>query len=108
MTTTDSSISIEDLIDIDCFVEAVNKVLEVIPVDLPKLKKSEVIAPGRVEKLKVFSEKNNITPICKIAIAYELLDIATQDATKSILSAEFSSELKAIHEGIVVALDINY
>ncbi len=104
---TNASLTIEDLIDADCFVKATNRVIDEFYSGKSHVTTTDVSSPNRVDKLNAFCTKNNIKEIPKINIAYHLLDIAAEGSGVLIFEQKFKSQLESIYEKIIKVLNIN-
>ena len=101
-----TSYTTEDFIDTQCFVKAVNRVLDEFYPKVPKIKQRDVSSPRRIKNLDAYCAAHGIKPLAKTEIAYQLLDFIAHDPNVSIIDPNFKSELKLIYEKIVEELGI--
>jgi len=92
------SYTTEDLININHYVTAVNKVLSEFHPEVNPIKKKDLLTTNgnRVIKVEEYCKKNKIDNISKIEVAYQLLDFIAEDENLVIVDSKFKDELKSI------------
>jgi len=99
-----TSYTTEDLININHFVTAVNKVLLEFHPEVNPIEKKDLLTTNgnRFIKIEEFCKKNKIDPISKIEVAYQLLNLVAEDQNLVIVDSKFKNELKLIYNQIEI------
>jgi predicted ATP-dependent endonuclease of OLD family len=93
---------LEDFIDLDIYVNAVNEELRKIYGDKFKISQGDVNFPNRPEALKQWLKKNNLNDFGKRRVAYQ---ITGNDPDKAIVNPKMKIGLKKLYEKIVKELN---
>lgn len=100
-----SDYMIEDFISCKVYTQAINSLLNKFYQEKPQITCKEIESPLRLTKLETFYTANDIKPLSKVDIAYEILDIRDKNPRLKIIDEKYISCLKDVFEKISNKLD---
>ncbi len=96
-------VTLEDLLSRECLTDAFNSLLDRYYPDEPKITTSDISITNKVSSLDTLAKSRGMKDY-KVALAYEVISLITEEPSMKIADERYSADLKGLYDGIIKAV----
>jgi energy-coupling factor transporter ATP-binding protein EcfA2 len=96
-----NAVDVEDFVDCDLIVAGVNALLRKFHGAVTPLAKRELVAKHRMAAVETWFKRSTNTELPKVELAYEILEMLSDEPTRVILDAKRKASFKAVAEAVL-------